>query len=610
MMREKRILSCLCPCHCFHLWYLFFLGIILPISLSRPEMLYGESGLPYRVSIEGVTDQEMLRLLESVSDTFAFQERTPVSINLLKRRVSQDIPRFHDALRSLGFYDATVTQEIKEDAEPIQVILRIDKGSPYLLKSVDIEIEGEGKAKDLKIPEKQELGLFLEKPANSKSILEGEKELIRLFESRGFPYAKISERKIVVDHATKGVYVHFILCPGPQARFGPTAIKGLESVDEQYLRGKIPWKDGEIFNAALLREAKGRFIATGLFTTVEVGMGEKQEGQEVVPVLIQVKERKHRTVKTGVSYQTDEGPGGKMSWEHRNFFHHGERLTFSGMGSGIGFAADGRFRKPEFLRSDQALLLDMRLAEDRPDAFTSQNLTNIVAIERLLAKGLDASAGLGYRISRIEQFGEEDHFSLFSVPMQLNWDSTDDILDASKGGDLRLQITPYYDIYGEKFYYFKGYSSYSRYLKLSHHPFCVLAAKGTLGTISGAPRDSVPADIRFYAGGGGSIRGYAYQSVGPLRGGEPVGGRSLIGVSSELRVKVTDTAGFVIFVDGGNVYEAKFADLDEPLRWGAGAGFRYFTPIGPLRLDLAVPIDRRKEIDDRFQLYVSIGQAF
>ncbi|MFH1481666.1 MAG: autotransporter assembly complex family protein [Pseudomonadota bacterium] len=591
-------------------WYSLLIGLYLSIDFVHPITLSAEHGLRYTVTFEGVADQEMIRLLESVSDTVAFRERPPVSINRLKRRVSQDIPRLHDALRSMGFYGARVTSEIKEDVTPVQIIIRIETGSPYVLKSVDIEISAGDDAKDLKIPDKEELGLFLEKPARSKSILEGEKELIRVVQSRGFPYARISERKVVVDHAAQGVYVHFILLPGPRARFGSTEIKGLESVDDHYLRSKIPWKGGESFNAELLREARGRLIETGLFTTVEVRMGEKPDRQGALPVIIQVKERKHRTVKTGVSYQTDEGPGGKVSWEHQNFFHHGERLTFSGTGSGIGFAAGGRLRKPEFLRSNQALLLEMRLAEDRPDAFTSRNVTSTVAIERSLAKGLDASVGLAYRVSKIEQFGREDHFSLFSLPMRLDWNSTDNILDASKGGDLKLQITPYYDTYGEDLNYFKGYASYSRYLRLSRHPYSVLAAKGTLGTISGASRDAIPADIRFYAGGGGSIRGYAYQSVGPLRGGDPIGGRSLIGISSEWRVKVTDTTGFVVFMDGGNVYETKFPDFDEPLRWGAGAGFRYFTPIGPLRLDVAVPINRRREMDDRFQVYVSIGQAF
>ena len=131
-----------------------------------------------------------------------------------------------------------------------------------------------------------------------------------------------------------------------------------------------------------------------------------------------------------------------------------------------------------------------------------------------------------------------------------------------------------------------------------------------MGATTGAERDEIPADLRFYAGGGGSIRGYSFQSVGPLRQNEPLGGRSLFELSVEFRMKVFDSIGLVAFMDGGSVFEDTFPDFDEPLRWGAGLGFRYFTPVGPLRLDVGVPLNRREDMDDRFQIYVSLGQAF
>ena len=131
-----------------------------------------------------------------------------------------------------------------------------------------------------------------------------------------------------------------------------------------------------------------------------------------------------------------------------------------------------------------------------------------------------------------------------------------------------------------------------------------------MGATSGAERDEIPADIRFYAGGGGSIRGYAYKSVGPRHENQPLGGRSVAGLSSELRMNVTDTMGFAAFVDGGGVFESSFPDFGETFRWGAGLGLRYLTPVGPLRLDIGVPLNRREGIDNSFQVYVSLGQAF
>ena len=141
-------------------------------------------------------------------------------------------------------------------------------------------------------------------------------------------------------------------------------------------------------------------------------------------------------------------------------------------------------------------------------------------------------------------------------------------------------------------------------------PVVLLALKGVVGTIGGANRDDVPADLRFYAGGGGSIRGYPYQKVGPLEDHEPKGGRSLVEVSAEVRFKITEKIGLVAFLDGGNAFASSFPDPGETLRWGAGGGVRYYTPVGPLRLDVGVPLERREGIDDPYQVYISLGQAF
>ena len=137
-----------------------------------------------------------------------------------------------------------------------------------------------------------------------------------------------------------------------------------------------------------------------------------------------------------------------------------------------------------------------------------------------------------------------------------------------------------------------------------------MAGGANVGAIVGAERNEIPADERFYAGGGGSIRGYAYQTVAPLSGTDPIGGRSIFELSLELRLKLTEQFGLVTFLDGGNAFTSQTPDFRESLLWGTGLGFRYYTPIGPLRLDVAFPLDRREGIDDSFQVYVSLGQAF
>jgi translocation and assembly module TamA len=175
---------------------------------------------------------------------------------------------------------------------------------------------------------------------------------------------------------------------------------------------------------------------------------------------------------------------------------------------------------------------------------------------------------------------------------------------------LALKLSPSYVASGESDDFAKGYGRYRHYIHLSQTPPLVLATGVTLGSIVGAETEEIPADERFYAGGGGSVRGYAYQSVGPLIGDVPTGGSSLIELTMEFRLKITERLGVVGFLDGGNVFTTKYPDIGEKLFWGAGGGFRYYTRIGPLRLDVGFPLDRRPDVDDRFQIYVSLGQAF
>jgi translocation and assembly module TamA len=163
----------------------------------------------------------------------------------------------------------------------------------------------------------------------------------------------------------------------------------------------------------------------------------------------------------------------------------------------------------------------------------------------------------------------------------------------------------------EKDYAFlKGYGNWKGYAEIFNSPDVTAAMRLAAGTIDGASTVSVPADERFYAGGGGSVRGYTFQSVGPLDGETPLGGRSLLEMSFECRFRVTDRLGLVTFLDGGTAFSGNHFETDEDIRWGTGIGFRYFTPVGPIRFDVGFPLNRRAHMDDSFQIYVNLGQSF
>jgi translocation and assembly module TamA len=593
--------------------YLFFcllLGTPYWSHHVEPGPCFADQGISYNISIEGISDQEILKLLRQVSQAFVLKKRLPATMNLLRRRVHQDVPLLIKTLRSRGYYDARIETSIDKERQPVEVVFRIDTGPPYLLKEVEITLIDPFSGDDFTTPRPEEIGLVIGHRIRHKDILDAEQRLLQWFKRHGYPLVKREKREVVVDHASQTFAITFFIKIGPIARFGPTWLKGLVSVREDFVMGKLPWKEGDIFNGDHLERLRKALMATGLFANVKVNTSKELDLKGYLPIVVDVKESVPRTVKLGGSFKTDEGPGGKISWEHRNFFGRGERLTLKGSASGIDYAADARLRKPDFYRADQALILGLRLAEDKPDAYTSRNISTLFQIERVLRRGMDIRGGVAFRISDIEQLGDEDRFRLLFFPLGFDWDTSDHLLDPSRGGRLNLEFIPFHDFYGEDLDFFKHLLQYSRYLALSRKPSIVFAARATLGFMYGADRDDIPADVRFYAGGGGSIRGYAYQSVGPIEENTPIGGRSQLTFSAECRFKSSERIGFVVFVDGGSAFESVFPDFEETIRWGAGAGFRYFTPIGPLRLDVGIPLNRRDDFDDAFQVYVSLGQAF
>jgi translocation and assembly module TamA len=585
--------------------------VYLAVSLPEQRVSAKPSGLDYRVTITGVGDKTLQKSLEDISDTLALRkERPPMTLPMLRRRAEGDISRFLKALRAEGYYGARVTPYMNAEAKPISVVFEVDMGSPYLLKKVEIETARQEEALAAKLPSVQELGFTLGEPGRSRVVLDGEERLLQILKGQGFPFPEIAGRKVTVDHRDHSVAVVFRLEPGPAARFGPTEIRGLESVDKCFVRNKIPWQEGDTFNAELVERAKKGLIRSGLFAMARVDWGERLDVNRQLPITVTVVERPHRSVGAGISYKTDEKLGVKMSWEHRNLFSGGERLGLSAHLSDFTRAAEGTFGRPHFRRRDQDLVVNCRLAEDRPDAYRSRSFRSEAILERGLGKDMMGSAGLGVKASKVEQLDEEKSFELLFLLLGFHWDTSDEPLDPRRGGRLAVQITPYYDGQQTDFAFFKGQASLSRYLELLASPSLVLAGRMAAGVITGASLEGVPADERFYAGGGGSIRGYPYQSVGPLEDGEPLGGRSLLEVSTEMRLKMTERLGLVGFLDGGTAFEQNTPEFGGDLLWGVGLGLRYFTPIGPFRLDVAVPLDKRSDVDDDFQVYVSLQHAF
>lgn len=448
-------------------------------------------------------------------------------------------------------------------------------------------------------------------PAVAATVLADEAALSRWMSAHHCLFSVEVAHEAVLDTRTKELAVAFTVRPGREARFGPLRFAGQERVAEDYLARIVPVKEGECFRRDTVNAARVALQQTGLLATVEPEIAPAPLADGSVPVTFRLRERAPRTVKAGVSYSTDIGPGVTAGWEHRNLLSRAERLNVGLSLTPVQRLLDTGFDKPFFLRRDQTLRLGAKLEQQDTDAYTATGLALSGGLERDFGAGLLAGLGAKYGFTRVGDRNAKQEVALLSAPFFISLDRRDDVLDATSGWLLRLDSTPFVDTLGAGGPFYRNRLGGSAYHRLAGAASPVLAVRAALGSIAGASTQSVPALERYYAGGAASVRGYGYQLLGPLdAGNDPLGGRSLAEISAELRLRLRESYGVVTFLDGGGAYDDALPDIRRGLRFGAGLGLRYYTGFGPVRADIAVPLDRRRGVDAPYQLYFSIGQAF
>jgi translocation and assembly module TamA len=581
---------------------------VLAVTVCLGHRVAGDE-IRYRVRIEGVPDRDMRRELEAVSVMRTLIDRPPISETQLRRRARRDPPLFQEVFRSYGFYDARVETRFNLERRRPRVTFAVDLGEPFLLRHVRILDADSGET--LERPSRDALGLNLNKPAEAGRILDAEDRLLQRLRAEGRPFPEVVERKVEVVHAARSVDVTFRVRPGEVMAFGSVEILGLDRTEPSFLERKIPWSPGDRYDGDLVRLARRRFLDSDLFSTLRILTVSEPDEDGNLPIRIEATERKPRSVTLAGGYRNDQGWWSMAGWEHRNFLRRGERFSIEYGVSEEGFGGELIFRRPDVRRLDQSLTFRVKQDVEDTRAFESERVSVLTVFDRPLPRGWHGDAGLGYRYSSVEDsLGKED-FSLVYLPLGLTRDRSDDALDPRRGYRLAFGVAPYLDVPDGELFFVKSRISGTFYHRLLRSPEIDWAGRASMALIGGEARNAIPADERYFTGGGGSLRGYPFQTVGPLEDGTPVGGRSMILVSQELRWRITEFIGITAFLDGGAVTEEVwFDETVDDFRWGAGLGFRYFTPVGPLRFDVAVPLNRRPEIDDPWQFYVSLGQAF
>lgn len=592
--------------------------IVLAIVCSPIFAMSAE--LRYEAKIVGADDPDLADLLSEVSQLKTLDDRLPASEEALRRRADDDLDRLKEAAHSLGYWNAQFSYQIDTGgADPAKVTVTAAPGPLYRVAAVEVRgTDGRTFAVPAD-PAAPPLPLKPGDPARAAPVIDTENALLAALGHAGHPFAKAAERRVVVDHDSRTMTVTYTLDPGPPVHFGPAAISGLERLDPAYVEGRIRWRQGDVYDNRSVDETRKALIESGLFSTVRITPVTDPADPTRARMDVEAVERAHRTIGAGLGYNTSEGAGGRVFWENRNLFGQAEylRLTLALGQQKNGVAAN--FRRPDFLDVDQDLLALAEIADDTPTAYHSRRARVSAGLERRFDRTLTGGIALGVEKANVVQLAtlnsmtasqRTQHYALVGLPLYVKLDRSDDLLNPTSGYRAQANLVPYQSFSGPNLTFAFGRIAGSTYRRLLDDDRYVIAASAAMSSIGGASLAALPADKRIYAGGGGSIRAYGYQMAGPLDfDKKPIGGKSSLELSLEARIKITQSIGIVPFIDAGSFYRSSVPQLGRRLLFGPGLGLRYYTAFGPIRVDIATPLARRRG-DSLAQLYISLGQAF
>ncbi len=585
-------------------------GAVAAVADSEPS----KEGLAYDVQFEGLADNtEVQDLVLAVSALQKQRDDPPVSRPALRRRVDRDLERFGRVARSVGYYDAVFEATIGDSEAAdggLLVVVTAALGPVYGYGDITIVADGLDGSSDAITVARRDVALMPGAPARAEHVVNAEAAIAQAMQEKGFPLARMVDRTVTVDRDTKTMAVRYRLDPGPPGRFGAVTVSGNDTVSERYVLRRLPWVYGDPADVRRLEQGRLALVGTGLFARVAVAFDDAVGPDGLIPITVTLVERDRRSIGAGVSASTSEGLGSSAFWTHRNVLGGAEQLRLEGRFGEVETGVGSTFSIPDVFLNDQDLIFRAGFFERSTDGFDSTSLTFDGHFERRVTPVLSFDYGLSFERSRIEDDGDEDMFTLVGIPIGARIDTADDLLNPTRGSRTRLVFTPYLETLGSTQSFYATTARHSRYWSLDTEGTFILAGRASIASIVGASTENLPADKRLYSGGSGSVRGYELQSVGPLDTvDEPLGGRSLLEGSLELRWRAFGDFGLVPFFDVGQVYDQEFPELDQELQWAAGIGLRYFTAIGPVRADIAFPLNPR-DSDDAFQVYFSIGQAF
>lgn len=578
----------------------------------------GEVNVRYIVDVTGLAALNLMSRFNELSELHK-ERNDPANIAQIRRRTIADVALADQLLRSVGHFGATVTSKIVAPAggsNPTHVEIIVDPGPVYTFGQIDIVAPTPVAAAVAAAA----LGIKAGDKAATAQFAAAQDGVRVALADKGYPFPVIGDPDIVIDHATRTATLTQKIDPGPKGRFGAVISDGAAQITSRHMQRLVRFKPGDRYSNIEVEDLRRALIATSLYGSVvikPVKAGTNADGSVNVDLVVTGETAPLRTVSATAGYSTGEGIRLAGSWQHRNLLPPQGQVTFNSVVAQRELALGAELRRRNWLERDRTLVAAATLSTQHQDAYNATTLsigahveleTNLIwqkkwyysiGAEFAASNEADLSQSVGIN-------GPRTLYYIFTVPLSINLDNSDNLLNPERGFRLSARLAPQVSFQSGNFYYAIAQIEGTYYWQASRR--FTLATRLHLGSIIGAARGDIAPTRRFYAGGGGSVRGYNYQQVGPKDPeGVPTGGNSITEASIEARIRFGDW-GVVPFVDAGQVFSSTVPNFSA-MSFGAGIGVRYYTSFGPVRFDVATPINPGPN-DPKIAFYVSIGQAF
>jgi len=550
-----------------------------------------------------------------------------------RRRARAALESAEALLRSEGYYQPILQDDVEGEETPVAII-DVTPGPRFLISDPRIAYVDPAPSAPVAAEVAGELELEPGEPGRAVDVIAAEGRVVAGLTRRGYADAATRPRRVVVDHATFTVQPTYNIASGRLVTLDGIRLDTRGPTNPAWVAGLAPWSEGEVYDPEDVGELERRLLETGVYDGVGVALSPVDQtlANGNRPVIVTLTDRPRwiqeagitlstarATVTTGTTNSTTGGSAIEGIWTLHNRYGRADTVRFEARLSDIDSRLGVDLTLPHWGRPSRTFTTGAALVNENTEAYRRFAGVLYADIRQRVGKTSWYSYGIGldagqYDENRFDPVTQAPlditrNLALLTLRGSAYMDRSDDPLDPRSGFRLTANVQPTAVTGDDSLLFLRADAQGTGYLPLQDGGRTLLAGRVRVGTIVGGEELTIPSDRLYYSGGGGSVRGFEYQGVGPrLPDGTPRGGLSLFETSLELRRDIGESFGAVAFVDAGAIGFEETPDFGN-LRYAVGVGARYRLPFGPVRADVAFPLDKR-DGDPDFQLYISIGQAF